>query len=599
MKLLYLFLVLFLSILGDTYESNSPSRGRRQFSGFGTQHATFTAFQPQTFSFTAPQSFQVGRPQHNSHQQGFNQGHNLEHSCRGYNRNRPECWQFNQGFVSERPNQQFQQLQLQQFTQSSHNIPQFCRGHRRTRPECLQYYQYSGPNPGRGGGGGGGKGKGKPHCKGNDQRPQCQGEGGQEVGFPPGQQGKPPNCRGNKRFKRPECQDQSANVEADPAVEEAFNKVTWLKDQSNDGKFITLPNLPNAPKSTAHSRFYQIAYGTSNEAFSRCVTPHFEDGYCRYLQHCLLEEFYYSYDIFLTYVCIIQGRFVGVCCPNSLYPQQVTPSLPPTTLPTTTPRPTTPQASRGSCGINKFHQTKIVGGKPADLNEYPWAAALLKKTGTDNKYCGGVLISNRHVLTACHCVDGFTADSIRVRLGDYNFDTETESSSSDFNIAQIKMHEDYNTETYINDIAILTLDRTTDFSPSIWPICLPQNPDEQFVGETAVVVGWGTIYYGGPVSSILQEVSIPVWDNNECNNTYQNNEIFPVMLCAGDKEGGKDSCQGDSGGPLMLPYGPGNRWTVIGVVSWGIRCADPGFPGVYARVSKYLDWIGRNTNIRP
>ncbi|RXG55735.1 Proclotting enzyme, partial [Armadillidium vulgare] len=476
-----------------------------------------------------------GRPQHNSHQQGFNQGHNLEHSCRGYNRNRPECWQFNQGFVSERPNQQFQQLQLQQFTQSSHNIPQFCRGHRRTRPECLQYYQYSGPNPGRGGGGGGGKGKGKPHCKGNDQRPQCQGEGGQEV---------------------------------DPAVEEAFNKVTWLKDQSNDGKFITLPNLPNAPKSTAHSRFYQIAYGTSNEAFSRCVTPHFEDGYCRYLQHCLLEEFYYSYDIFLTYICwgLLSKLIVS---------------------------------SAGSCGINKFHQTKIVGGKPADLNEYPWAAALLKKTGTDNKYCGGVLISNRHVLTACHCVDGFTADSIRVRLGDYNFDTETESSSSDFNIAQIKMHEDYNTETYINDIAILTLDRTTDFSPSIWPICLPQNPDEQFVGETAVVVGWGTIYYGGPVSSILQEVSIPVWDNNECNNTYQNNEIFPVMLCAGDKEGGKDSCQGDSGGPLMLPYGPGNRWTVIGVVSWGIRCADPGFPGVYARVSKYLDWIGRNTNIRP
>ncbi|KAB7503532.1 Proclotting enzyme, partial [Armadillidium nasatum] len=343
------------------------------------------------------------------------------------------------------------------------------------------------PNPGRGGGGGGGKGKGKPNCKGNNKGPQCQGEGGQEV---------------------------------DPAVQEAFNKVTWLKDQSNDGKFITLPNLPHAPKSSAHS--------SSN-------------------------------------------------------------------LPL------------GSCGINKFHQTKIVGGKPADLNEYPWTAALLKKTGTDNKYCGGVLISNRHVLTACHCVDGFTADSIRVRLGDYNFDTETESSSSDFNIAQIKMHEDYNTETYINDIAILTLDRTTDFSPSIWPICLPQNPDEQFVGETAIVVGknitkfvgWGTIYYGGPVSSILQEVSIPVWDNNECNNTYENNEIFSVMLCAGDKEGGKDSCQGDSGGPLMLPYGPGNRWTVIGVVSWGIRCADPGFPGVYARVSKYLDWIARNTNIRP
>ncbi|CAG9804644.1 unnamed protein product [Chironomus riparius] len=50
---------------------------------------------------------------------------------------------------------------------------------------------------------------------------------------------------------------------------------------------------------------------------------------------------------------------------------------------------------------------------------------------------------------------------------------------------------------------------------------------------------------------------------------------------------------GDSGGPLMIQL-PNGRFTVIGIVSWGVRCGEPDHPGIYTRVSSYINWIIEN-----
>lgn len=146
------------------------------------------------------------------------------------------------------------------------------------------------------------------------------------------------------------------------------------------------------------------------------------------------------------------------------------------------------------------------------------------------------------------------------------------------------------------------------------------------IGRRASVVGWGTTYYGGKESTVQRQAELPIWRNEDCNRAYYQ-PITDNFLCAGYSEGGVDACQGDSGEKsqaiqrfffffllLLLPFyvssiwkwfirktgGPlmmrvDTRWIQIGIVSFGNKCGEPGYPGVYTRVSEYLDWIQEST----
>ncbi|EDW59614.1 transmembrane protease serine 9 isoform X1 [Drosophila virilis] len=255
------------------------------------------------------------------------------------------------------------------------------------------------------------------------------------------------------------------------------------------------------------------------------------------------------------------------------------------------------------CGQQEYSTGRIVGGVEAPNGQWPWMAAIfLHGPKRTEFWCGGSLIGTKYILTAAHCTRDsrqkpFAARQFTVRLGDIDLSTDAEPSDPvTFAVKEVRTHERFSRIGFYNDIAILVLDKPVRKSKYVIPVCLPRAgrmpPKERLPGRRATVVGWGTTYYGGKESTSQRQAELPIWRNEDCDRSYFQpiNENF---ICAGYSDGGVDACQGDSGGPLMMRYD--SHWVQLGVVSFGNKCGEPGYPGVYTRVTEYLDWIRDHT----
>ncbi|XP_076343497.1 clotting factor G beta subunit-like [Tachypleus tridentatus] len=238
----------------------------------------------------------------------------------------------------------------------------------------------------------------------------------------------------------------------------------------------------------------------------------------------------------------------------------------------------------------------VVGGIPALVGAWPWMAAIFYNGGK-RFLCAGFLIDERHVLSAAHCfINKVSTREYVVKLGH-----SMVNKGSAHGVKAIRVHELYKPRQHYHDITLVQLKKRVEFTNTVLPVCLDNLEGgglNRFNNVTTTLLGWGDLTFGGPTVQILHEATgIPLVPNSECNNSYSRlaNSPFPHgitsdFLCAGLRNGGKDACQGDSGGPLMMEDKDG-RWTAIGIVSFGHRCADPGYPGVYTRIARYLKWI--------
>jgi trypsin len=129
------------------------------------------------------------------------------------------------------------------------------------------------------------------------------------------------------------------------------------------------------------------------------------------------------------------------------------------------------------------------------------------------------------------------------------------------------------------------------FGPGVGSILLTST--EPLADTPATVSGWGTLNSGDEtLPSQLQAVNVSIIDRTACNDAYIDYGGITVnMICAGVPGGGKDSCQGDSGGPLVA----GGQ--LVGIVSWGVGCAEADYPGVYSNVATLKDFVTENTGV--
>ena len=191
-------------------------------------------------------------------------------------------------------------------------------------------------------------------------------------------------------------------------------------------------------------------------------------------------------------------------------------------------------------------------------------------------------------MTAAHCTNAL--DPFDVLVGEHNTN-KTDDQAQVIQVKKFYQHSDYNQTTLNMDFALLELQQDLNFSSYVRPACLPQDASKDYTGVKAIVSGWGVLDSNGCQPARLQKLQVEVTANNECGD-YVDGLLTENMMCAINP--GKDSCQGDSGGPLVTEVN--GRYTLIGVVSWGLGCADPNYPGVYARVTKVLDWVNEITS---
>jgi hypothetical protein len=237
---------------------------------------------------------------------------------------------------------------------------------------------------------------------------------------------------------------------------------------------------------------------------------------------------------------------------------------------------------------------KITGGTDADISQYPWQ--VFYEAG--NYVCGGSIISGDWIITAAHCTEDDFGNPIPISEMDVRVGSNHPRAGTDgklYRVSRVIRHENYNGDTYFNDIALLKLSETINYTNAT-PIRLISKIDSAAGATDPGVMAWLTGYGLTQVSpevfpATLQKVQLPIVSVKEASTVW--GDIPSSDLMAGYRTGNKDACSGDSGGPFVVPVD--GEYKLAGIVSWGSSNCNT--YGAYTRIANYESWINSKTGI--
>lgn len=258
--------------------------------------------------------------------------------------------------------------------------------------------------------------------------------------------------------------------------------------------------------------------------------------------------------------------------------------------------PNWPKHLERICGENS--DDRISGGHETRLGQFPWMARIVvnvtQEDGKVSNYinCGGSLVTQKHVISAEHCVEEYKADI--VILGEWNNkqDPDCEDDFCADPIVKIKVRASFHPSNYgwqkRHDILLILLEEPVTFTEWITPICLPTGLDK--FGTYGEVAGWGNTGIQKS-SQILKYVKLPITSIKYCEKIIGIKFDESIQICAGDLTI-DDACQGDSGGPFMQiansEFGP--KYYLTGIVSMGPMECGVGL-GVYTKITAHMTAI--------
>ncbi|XP_037071617.1 ovochymase-2-like, partial [Pollicipes pollicipes] len=190
------------------------------------------------------------------------------------------------------------------------------------------------------------------------------------------------------------------------------------------------------------------------------------------------------------------------------------------------------------------------GNTTAYYGQYLWQARLVMYDANVKGYvhhCGGIIVSQEHVVTAAHCVVEVAPRRLLVRVGDLRFD-DRELFEQEFAVASYHVHSRFGTAAGLrHDVALLRLRRRVGAGITlgryVQPACLPAAGTKYETFLPCEMSGWGRIADLAPISEVLRGVSVPLVSDAFCGapEVYQDRFLPGAMFCSGPTGGGADS----------------------------------------------------------